>query len=83
MGMEGSSAEGERARAVASFLRRPLRKSTEVSRSRCEGGMSSGGRVSGISLPLSSGVGRLGEEGLLVVLDQGEGWADGWRNMSG
>lgn len=46
-----SKPEGERARV--SFLRMSLRKLTEVSRSREEGGISSAGSSSGISFPLS------------------------------
>ena len=46
-----SSANGERARV--SFLRMSLRKLTEVSRSREEGGISSAGSSSGTSFPLS------------------------------
>ena len=50
--IEPSRLEGERARV--SFFKMSLRKLTEVSRSRDEGGTSSGGSSSGISLPLSS-----------------------------
>lgn len=48
-----SSPDGERARV--SFLRMSLRKLTEVSRSREEGGTSSGGSSSGMSFPFSPG----------------------------
>lgn len=45
------SPDGDRARV--SFFRMSLTKLTEVSRSREEGGTSSGGSSSGMSLPLS------------------------------
>ena len=46
-----SSPDGDRARV--SFLRMSLRKLTEVSRSREDGGTSSAGRSSGISFPFN------------------------------